>query len=141
YAYPPAAPELVGLRDAEIFPRLNHTTWRTIYPPGAQLFFSAVGALAPDSLLALKIGLGIAELVGLCALAAVLRALGLPAGRLAVYAWTPLLLVEVWGMAHLDALVLPAVIGATWAVMARRRAAAGALLAAGTLIKLYPAAL
>ena len=129
------------LRDTTVFPRLNHPTWRTIYPPGAQLFFAAVGRVAPDSVLALKIALGVAELAALGALFGLLRALGLPDGRLVLYAWNPLLLVEIWGTAHLDALVLPAVVGATWACVRGRAALAAGLLAAGTLIKLYPAAL
>jgi alpha-1,6-mannosyltransferase len=141
YAYAPVAPELEGLRDEKIFPRINHPTWRTIYPPGAQLFFSAVGRLAPDSMLALKIALGIAELAALGMLLGLLRLLDLPAGRLVVYAWNPLLLEEIWGTAHLDALVLPAVVGATLAAVVGRRAIAAGLLGAGTLIKLYPAAL
>ena len=56
YAYPPVAPELQTLRDDTIFPRLNHPTWRTIYPPGAQLFFAAVGGFA--HLRELRPGLG-----------------------------------------------------------------------------------
>lgn len=141
YAYSPDAPELTPLRDQNIFPRLNHPTWRTIYPPAAELFFSAVGRVAPDSMLALKVALGIAELAALGTLLGLLRALDLPDGRLVIYAWNPLLLVEVWGTAHLDALVLPAVVGATWAFVAHRRALAAGLLAAGASIKLYPAAL
>ena len=39
YAAAPTAPELAHLRDGVIYPRLNHPTWRTIYPPGAQTFF------------------------------------------------------------------------------------------------------
>jgi len=141
HAYPPVADELATLRDETIFPRLNHPTWRTIYPPAAELFFSTVGRIAPDSMLALKVALGIGELAALGALLGLLRTLELPEGRLVIYAWNPLLLVEVWGTAHLDALVLPAVIGSTWAFVAGRRVLAAGLLAAGASIKLYPAAL
>ena len=44
--------ELEPLRDGEVFPRLNHPTWRTIYPPGAQAFFQLVYRLRPDNVLA-----------------------------------------------------------------------------------------
>src|SRR5262245_48896622 len=141
YAHPPVAPELATLRDEQIFRRLNHPTWHTIYPPAVELFFSAVGWVAPDSMLALKVALGIGELTALGALLGLLRALELPEGRLVIYAWNPLLLVEIWGTAHLDALVLPAVVGATWAFVAGHRVLAAGLLAAGASIKLYPAAL
>ncbi len=107
----------------------------------AESFFSAVGRVAPDSMLALKLALGMAELVALGLLFGLLRALGVPDGRLVIYAWSPLVLVEVWGTAHLDALVLPAVVGATWAFIASRRVLAAGLLALGASVKLYPAAL
>src|SRR5262245_37685207 len=141
YAHPPVAPELTPLRDRAIYPRLNHTTWLTIYPPAAQVFFRAVHAVAPDSMLAMKTALGAAEIVGLALLVALLRTFGLPLARTAIYAWNPLVLVEVWASAHLDALAVTAVIAAVLATVRGRHVAAGVALALGTLVKLYPAAL
>jgi hypothetical protein len=141
YLYAPWAKELEPLRDGEVFPRLNHPTWRTIYPPGAQMFFQAVYRLRPDSVLAMKAALGLAELIGLAAVFWLLRASGRPVSRLVIYAWNPLVLFEVWGMGHLEGLVLPAVAGAAWAALRARYAAAGVLLGLGALVKLYPAAL
>jgi alpha-1,6-mannosyltransferase len=141
YAYPPAAPELAALRDAGIYPRLNHTTWRTVYPPVAQAFFRAVYWCAPDSILAMKLALGMAELLALAAVILLLRTLHLPSGRLAIYAWNPLLLVEIWGSGHLDALVLATVSVAALASARHRDGIAAVLLGLGTLVKLYPAVL
>jgi alpha-1,6-mannosyltransferase len=141
YAYPPAAPEIAGLRDSSIYPKLNHPTWHTVYPPPAQAFFRAVYRIAPDSVTAMKVAVGIAELLALAALVPLLRTLDLPAGRLAIYAWNPLLLVEIWGSGHLDALVLATVTGAALASARRRDRLAATLLAVGALIKLYPAVL
>lgn len=141
YLYPPSAKELEPLRDEEVFPRLNHPTWRTIYPPGAQVFFQAVYRLRPDSVLAMKAALGLAELIGLAAVWGLLRASGRPVSQLVIYAWNPLVLFEVWGMGHLEGLVLPAVAGAAWAVLRARYVTAGVLLGLGALVKLYPAAL
>ncbi|HTY76229.1 MAG TPA: glycosyltransferase 87 family protein [Candidatus Bathyarchaeia archaeon] len=141
YRFAPWAEELEPLRDAHVFPRLNHPTWRTIYPPGAQLFFQAVYRLRPDSVLAMKAALGLAELIAAAAVVGLLRASGRPASQLVIYAWNPLMLIEVWGMGHLEGLVLPAVVGAAWVALRGRYAPAGALLGLGALIKLYPAAL
>jgi len=141
YAHPPTADELAALRDSEIFPRLNHPTWRTIYPPGAQAFFRLVYRIQPDSVVAMKLAVGLAEIAGLASVLGLLRAGGLALSRVVVYAWNPLLLVEVWGMGHLDGLVIPAVVGAVWAAMRGRHALVGTLLGAGTLVKLYPAVL
>ena len=141
YAYAPVAPEVAGLRDTNIYPRLNHSTWRTVYPPVAQAFFRAVYRLAPDNVLAMKLALGIAELLALAALALLLRTLDIPLGRLTIYAWNPLLLVEIWGSGHLDALVLATVTAAALASARRRDGIAAILLGIGTLVKLYPAVL
>ncbi|OGL16444.1 MAG: hypothetical protein A3K12_12925 [Candidatus Rokubacteria bacterium RIFCSPLOWO2_12_FULL_71_19] len=141
YAHPPEAPALAHLRDAEIYPRLNHPGWRTIYPPGAQAFFRAVYTLRPDNVLAMKTAVGLLEAVGVATLIGLLGMLGISPVRAVIYAWNPLVLLEGWGSAHLDAMVVPAVVGAVWAQMAGRHALAGGLLAAGTLLKLYPAAL
>jgi hypothetical protein len=141
YAYPPAAPEVAGLRDSSIYPKLNHVTWQTVYPPPAQAFFRLVYWIAPDSVTAMKLGLGVAELLALGALVLLLLTLDLPAGRLAIYAWNPLLLVEIWGSGHLDALVLATVTAAALASARRRDGLAAILLGLGTLVKLYPAVL
>jgi hypothetical protein len=135
------APQLAGLRDAAIYPKLNHPTWHTVYPPVAQAFFRAVYRLAPDSVLAMKLALGVGELLALAALCLLLRTLDVPLGRLAIYAWNPLLLVEIWGSGHLDALVLAAVTAAALASARRRDGIAAILLGLGTLVKLYPAVL
>jgi len=138
YVYAPTAPEVSGLRDQDVYPRLNHPTWRTIYPPGAQAFFRAVDALAPDSVRAMKVGVALAELVALGLMFLLVRRLGLPSSRVVVYAWNPLVLVEVWGSGHLDGLVLPTIVGATLAAVTRRPRWVAVLLAVGTLVKLYP---
>lgn len=141
YLYAPWAAELEPLRDGEVFPRLNHPTWRTVYPPGAQAFFQIVYRVRPDSVLAMKAALGLAELIGLAAVFGLLRASGRPVSQLVIYAWNPLVLFEVWGMGHLEGLVLPAVAGAAWAALRARYVTAGVLLGLGALVKLYPAAL
>ena len=141
YLHAPEAPALSHLRDAAIYPHLNHPAWHTIYPPGAEAFFRAVYAVRPDSVLAMKAALGLFELIGLGVLIGLLMALRIVPVRAVIYAWNPLVLVEGWGSGHLDAMVVPAVVGALWASVAGRHALAGGLLAAGTLLKLYPAAL
>ena len=141
YAFAPVDPALAGLRDGAIFPRLNHPTWRTIYPPAAQRFFQVVNRLRPDSVLAMKVAMALAELAGLAVVWGLLRAEGRPPWQAAIYAWNPLVLVEVWGSGHLDGILLPLVAGALWAALTRRYAVAGALLGLASSLKLYPATL
>lgn len=141
YRYPPEAQELAHLRDAEIHPRINRPWARTVYPPGAQMLFAALAAIAPDRLWALRGVLTACELMAMLLLLAVLRRIGLPEGRVTVYAWAPLPIFEFAQAGHVDAAAIPLVLGALLAAGVGRRGLAGGLLAGAALIKLYPAAL
>jgi hypothetical protein len=112
-----------------------------VYSPLAQAFFRAVYRVAPDSVLAMKLALGIAELVALLAVGVLLATVRVPAGRLAIYAWNPLVLVEIWGSGHLDALVMATVALAALASARCRDSLAAIFLGIGTLVKVYPAVL
>jgi hypothetical protein len=138
YRYPPSAPEVAGLRDALVYPQLNHVHWRTIYPPGGQLVFAALAGVAPSSVIGMKLVILAADLLTIGLLLGWLGALGRPAAWVLVYAWHPLVVVELAGSGHLDALVLATTIGALWAAARGRRLAAGALVGVGALVKLYP---
>ncbi len=141
YRYPPAAQVLAELRDAEIHPRINRPWAPTVYPPGAQMVFAGLAAIAPDRVWALRAMLTACELVTMLALLAVLRRLGLPAGRVAAYAWAPLPIFEFAQAGHIDAVVMPLILGALLAAGAGRSGLAGGLLGGAALVKLYPAAL
>lgn len=138
YRYPPNAPELAGLRDDVVYPRLNHGDWRTVYPPGAQLLFAGMARLAPESPGAFKLLIVAFDLLTLGLVLMWLRALGRPPAWVLVYAWHPLVAMELAGSGHLDAVALAATVAALWAAAAGREGAAGALLGAGGLVKLYP---
>ena len=138
YRLPPDAPELTAYRDAVVYPRLNHRSWRTVYPPGAQLVFRAMARLAPASVLAFKALIVAVDLVTLCCLAGWLGALGRPRAWVLLYAWHPLVVVELAGTGHLDAVVLLTSVLALWAATRGREGWAGAWVGLGTLVKLYP---
>lgn len=118
YAFPPAAPELASLRD-ETWRRLPHADVPTVYPPLAITAFS-IATLTPFPLLAWKV-LATAADLGACALLlALARRRGLPLGRVAWYAWNPLVALEVAGMGHVDALGVAAIVGAVLCLTPRK---------------------
>lgn len=132
--------------------RLNRSDVRTIYPPGAQLAFRVATAVTPDSSRELQVEAPAAvvslALTGL--LVGLLRRRGRPPGLALLYAASPLAGLEAAMDAHVD--VLAALLGvaalAVGAFPAVRGAArrwvpvgTGLLLAAGALVKVYPAAL
>jgi len=138
YRFPPAAPELNALRDGTIFPALNHPDWVTIYPPGAQLLFFAMAGLAPGSVLAVKGLFLLLDLVSCGLIALLLRRFQMDPARVILYAWHPLVVVELAGSGHLDAAVIPLIVGALLLARQGRSTAAGLLLGLGGAVKLYP---
>jgi hypothetical protein len=138
YALPPAAPELIPFRD-ELWQRLPHTEIPTVYPPLSITLFSIASRL-PFPILGWKL-LATAADLGTCALLLRLaRRRGLPEGRIAWYAWNPLVLLEVSGMGHVDALGVAATVGAVLALTQGREVLSGIWAAAGALAKIVPVA-
>lgn len=138
YLLAPAAEELTPLRDPR-WRAMPHKEVPTVYPPLAIGLFS-IAAMLPFPMLAVKILLVLADLVT-CAMLLVLAAkLGVPASRTVWYAWNPLVVLEVAGMGHVDALAVCGVALALTALLAGRSLAAGVAAAAGALAKLGPLA-
>ena len=141
YNYPPDAPELGFLRDGTIFPMINRKWALTLYPPGAQLFFRLMAWVCPANLVAMKAVILLADALSIALLLLLLRHLGIHSSRVLLYAWHPLVIVELGISGHLDALMMPFVLLAFLCMMQHRPWPVGASLAAATLIKLYPAIL
>ena len=140
YRLAPDAPELTPLRDADWL-QLPHRHVPTVYPPLAMAVFS-IAARLPASLLALKLLLTAADLATCVLLLWLARRRGLPQGRVIWYAWNPLVVLEVAGMGHVDALGVAAVVATVCllTVSPRRPAAAATTAAAAVLAKLIPVA-
>ena len=137
YAYPPDDPALARFRDDAIYPGINRKPARTIYPPVAQAFFRAVYAIHPDSVAWTKLILTVCDLAACAALAMLLRVVGARPERVILYAWHPLLTLEVAHSGHLDVLAVLLVVLAVWARVSGRFGRAGALLAGAALVKFY----
>ncbi|MFN3476598.1 MAG: glycosyltransferase 87 family protein, partial [Candidatus Methylomirabilales bacterium] len=141
YAYPPSAEALAFLRDEQIFPLINRPWAPTIYPPGAQILFAGISTLFPDSITGLKFIMLLFDLLTIALLLRILKKAGMDPHRVLLYAWSPLVLFELAGSGHLEALMLPFVLVALLARMEGKVILAGGALGAATLIKLYPAIL
>jgi alpha-1,6-mannosyltransferase len=141
YALPPSDPALAPLREdlGGLWRRLPHTEVPTVYPPLAIGAFSIASRL-PLPIVAWKMLATAADLGTCLLLLRLARRRGIPAGRTAWYAWSPLVALEVAGMGHVDALGVAATVGAALALTAREEIKAGTWAAAGVLAKLVPAA-
>jgi hypothetical protein len=141
YRYPPAADALVALRDIEIYPQINRPELTTIYPPVAQMLFALITTVAPESITGMKAVMVLFDLVTLAVLMRLLHTSGSDPERVVLYAWSPLVVFELAGSGHVDALMLPFLLLALQARLTVRPGLAGVLLGLATLIKLYPAVL
>jgi alpha-1,6-mannosyltransferase len=136
YIVIPSDPAVKGLHTAETR-TMNNPDLPSPYPPGAQLFFRAVTAIQ-ESTFALKVAFVVCEFAIVFVLLDVLRYNRQGAHLVLVYAWSPLLAVEVAGNGHIDIvgalllLVSAAALGRRW----RTTAAIGFGLAVA--VKLLP---
>jgi alpha-1,6-mannosyltransferase len=141
YRYPPNAPELVPLRDSQIWPSINRKSAVTIYPPLAEAAFAWLWRIWPDSVRWFQMVMAGGALLAGGLLLGLLRDLQRSMTRVIIFLWSPLLLFETAQAAHMDGLVLPLLVGAWWARVRQRDALTGALLGLATAFKLYPALL
>jgi hypothetical protein len=159
YRYPPAAPELVGLRDPTLWPAqshwcvgpssgspgctlINRPTVPTIYPPVAQGAFVAARVFGPGPCRPYQIfGAALALAVTLLLLYG-LRRLGRDPRRAVLWAWCPTVALEAANNAHIDVLAALLTVGALLVLAASRSVrgafAGGALLGLAVATKLTP---
>lgn len=141
YRYVPADPALARLRDAAIYEHINRRDYApTIYPPVAQMIFFAA-TRASESVVWMKCVMIAFEALALWAISALLASFKLPRQRILLAAWHPLMVWEIAGSGHLDAILICFVALALLARRRRRDALTGFWLACAALTKLYPVAL
>lgn len=141
YSYAPASPALVRLRDFSIFTELNRPFVETLYPPLDQLAFLAVNRVAGESVVAVKLAWLALEAGVVALLLVALRRTGASPGRVALYAWHPLAVVEIAGSGHPEPLVLVPMLAALLLWDRGRSAAAGMALACAALARFVPVVL
>jgi hypothetical protein len=137
YKFAPSDPMRAELRDAAIYPKVNHPEIPTIYPPLAEILF-AVCALAKLGVAGFKIAMAALDVGVIWALLRLLRALNVPRDRVVLYAWNPLAVIEIAGSGHVEPLgILFLVLAIAWLVEGKATRA-GAALGAAIQAKLLP---
>lgn len=138
YSLAPEDPALEELR-GPIWNAMPHRDVPTVYPPLAQGLFS-IAARSGAPFLTLKALLTACDLLACLLLIRMTGLLGLPRIRAALYAWNPLVTLEVAGMGHVDALGVALLVAALYFLVRNpSRPLPVALAAAGaTLSKLVP---
>ncbi len=129
-------PRLKSLRDS---------TWAgmpgpevpAIYPPLAELIFRGTARLT-QSPLGFKTPFVLADLLVVAMLAGWLRSSGGRNYQLAVYAWSPLVIVEFAASGHSDALAIAFFVAALMIIRRRPGVSSTVAMTAGALCKLFP---
>lgn len=129
-----------GLLSGEAFTLLNSPDYYSVYPPLAQAFFAGCTGLADmigvsaDRLM--RVCFGLVDLVTIALLISLLRQLGRSRIWVIFYAWNPLVVWEVVGGGHSEALMLPFVVLALLACVKGRAISLGLFLGLAALSKL-----
>lgn len=136
WSHRPDAERWAGLRDS-VWHQINHKDYTAIYPPGWQLAARAIDRVSP-SVAGMKAFLVACELGALALVAVSLKRRGLPLGRLILWAWSPLALVEIAGSGHNEAFGLLWLAAALFALDAGRPWLSALAAAVGFQAKFLP---
>lgn len=121
-----------------VLERVNYPEYRTIYPAITQAAFAAAHLVKPWSLDAWRLVILIGELATLGFLAAILSTLGRSSLWLALYWWNPVVIKELYNSAHMEAIVMPFVMGGLLLAIRHRTIASSLAMALGACAKLWP---
>ncbi len=136
YLVIPSDPADQGLHTPETR-SLNNPDLPSPYPAGAELFFRAVTAIQ-ESTFALKVAFLVCEFAIVFVLLDLLRCTGQGAHLILVFAWNPLLAVEVAGSGHIDIVGALLLLVSTVALVRRWRATAAVALGLAIAVKFLP---
>lgn len=118
--------------------RVNHPDVSTIYPPMAQFVFRLVHQIKPDSIIALRSGFLIFDIMTLVFILGILSRLGIDKSACLIYFWSPLIIKETFNSTHLDIIGISLLTGSIYFLLCHRHTLATLFLAFGFLGKLYP---
>jgi alpha-1,6-mannosyltransferase len=138
YRFVPADRRLVRLRDWRVFTHVNRPHTRTLYPPANQVVFLAAHQISGDGLVRWKLATLALEALAVALLLVLLARARVSRGRVVLYAWHPIAIVEVAGSGHPEPIMLVALLATLLMWNAHRRVAAGVALGVGALAKVVP---
>ncbi len=126
----------------QLYRRLNSPHYYSVYPPVCQAVFGVVAGLFPFSTQGFAVGLRVAVLLAEAGTAwlllALLPALGWPAARALRYLLHPLVIVELTGNLHFEALAICFVLLAVWLLHRQQWARSAGALGLAVAAKLLP---
>jgi alpha-1,6-mannosyltransferase len=139
YIVVPSDPAVKQLHTSETR-NLNNPDLPSPYPPGAELFFRAVTAIQ-ESTFALKVAFVLCEFAIVFVLLDILRLKQQGAHLVLMFAWNPLLAIEVAGSGHIDIVGALLLLVSAAALVRRWRATAAVAFGLAVAVKFLPVVL
>jgi hypothetical protein len=102
-----------------LYEGINNKEISTIYPPLMQIVFATTTAVS-ESLICMKGAFVLVDVLMIVLLMVILETAGMNPSRAVIYAWSPLIIVEVAGNGHNDVLALAFLLAAHGAVLQRK---------------------
>jgi ubiquinone/menaquinone biosynthesis C-methylase UbiE len=137
YSHRPSDTELSHLTETDLYDLVNSRDYFSVYPPLSQLVFR-VGSV--DTLTHWRVGYyGIKLIILLIEIAGLVALVWLvPPGRAILYAWNPVVIIEVAGQGHTEGMVSGLLLLAFLMVRRSRHGGAAAAVSAAGMVKLVP---
>ncbi|PRY07389.1 hypothetical protein CLV24_12338 [Pontibacter ummariensis] len=137
----PDAPQVAGITE-ELYSQLNSPNYYSVYPPVAQAVFWLGAWLFPGNLLGsvivMRVVLLLAEAGSILLLLRLLRKMGLPDKQVLLYALNPLVILELVGNLHFEALMIFFLLLALYQLSYQRVAVSGVAFGLSVASKLLP---
>ena len=128
--------------DKDLFQKLNSPNYFTIYPPVNQFIFWLSVKLSPHSILGSVIVMRSviisAETGTILLIQKILKHYSLPAKNILIYALNPLVIIELTGNLHFEALLIFFMLGSFWFLIKEKLVAAAFCFALAICSKLIP---
>ncbi len=139
YKYAPSDKALAKLRAEGGYLEIGDARkGRSVYPPVAQTFFYVSAFAGKYNVTAIKAMLALLDIATIFFLLGMTRRLKRPDTLIMLYAWSPLVVLEISGNGHIDGLVVFFVTAAAYLAISKRQFAAGGLTGLAGATKLYP---
>jgi len=136
YAYSPDAGQLSPLRDYN-WENIMNKDVSTIYPPLSQGVFAAAYSIFPGTF-TLRLCSVSFSLLAIWVLILILKKLRLDVRYSAIYAWSPLAVIEFANSGHIDSLAILLVLLSFLLLLKKRVVLSSATMALAALAKVYP---
>ena len=140
YLYQPSDPELVSLRDRDLYPPMNSKKYFSVYPPLSQLLFRTAYAITGSRVIGPKLMFSLFDFWSVLLIWRILVRFRQNPRRLLLVAWNPLFIFEFSHSGHADSAMVFFVLLALY-LLARRKKGHATLstlsLAASVLVKLH----